>query len=162
MTRQTCPRLPLTTCFSNQYFCTSVGNGHATVLRRAAGVPHPLPPLPPPLGRKPPPPPGLYEEPNHSSDSDFGHQSNRRVSQPPPALDRLSVRSGLHTISGAGSRKPLLSLTPGEESGLFAEDQVTSPHMLYFAPQLGEVQGSDHEASPGLPGPTQAGIQVQF
>ncbi|XP_054281377.1 tetratricopeptide repeat protein 28 [Macrosteles quadrilineatus] len=131
------------------------GNGHATVLRRAAAVPHPLPPLPPPLGRKPPPPPGLYEEPSHSSDSDFGHQPSRS------ALDRLSVRSGLLNLSGAGSRKPLLSLTPAEEAGLFSEDQVTSPRMLYFAPQLGEVQGTERE-DPGQPGPSQAGIQDQI
>lgn len=115
------------------------------------------------MGRKPPPPPSLYEEPSHSSDSDFGHQPSRRVpatAQPSAALDRLSVRSGLLNLSGAGSRKPLLALTPGEEAGLFAEDQVTSPRMLYFAPQLAEVQGSDREGSPGQPGPSQAGIQV--
>ncbi|XP_046683407.1 tetratricopeptide repeat protein 28 isoform X2 [Homalodisca vitripennis] len=134
------------------------GNGHATVLRRAAAVSHPLPPLPPPLGRKPPPPPGLYEEPSHSSDSDFGHQPSRPAAT---ALDRLSVRSGLLNLSGAGSRKPLLSLTPGEEAGLFAEDQVTSPRLLYFAPQLAE-QGADREGSPGQPTPTQAGIQDQI
>lgn len=122
------------------------GNGHATVLRRAA----PLPPLPPPLGRKPPPPPSLYEEPSHSSDSDFSH--------PARPVDRLSVRSGLLGL-GAGSRKPLLA---GEEAALFAEDQVTSPRMLYFAPhaQLTEVQGSDRQGSPGQPTTSQSGIQV--
>lgn len=67
------------------------------------------------------------------------------------------MRTGLSGMSGAGSRKPLLA---GEEAALFAEDQVTSPRMLYFSPQLGEVQGSEREGSPGQAGPPSAGIQV--
>lgn len=137
------------------------GNGHATVLRRgAANMPHPLPPLPLPLARKPPPPPGLYDDPpfeSHSSDSDFGQGTGKG------GIDRLSVRTGISgSITGSSSRKPLLTLTPGEEAGLFTEDQVTSPRLLYFSPQMSENPNQERETSGGQAPPPNNGIQDQI
>ncbi|RZF33680.1 hypothetical protein LSTR_LSTR007058 [Laodelphax striatellus] len=123
------------------------GNGHATVLRRGA---HTLAPLAlPPMVRKPPPPPTLYDDPpfeSHSSDSDFGHQAAAKVN-----LDRITARN---------PRKPLLSLTPREEAGLFSEEQVTSPRLLYFSPE--NSVSRDREVASGQAAIASTGIQDQI
>lgn len=127
----------------------------------------PLPPAPMVDSLHPLPPSSLYN-PNgfesHSSDSDFGspvksiyktarsatvgyHSSstlklpinNSSTTSQPSMLDRLSVRTELSSLGGAGSRKPLTLSASEETSIASAAIKDSSSRIHYFTSDNSEV-----------------------